>query len=149
MCNKTPFENTVWKYVSTQEVKKIINSLKNSNSIGYDEITSRLLKLSASYIISPLTYIRNSALNTGKFPDRLKYATVTPIYKKGDICLMSNYRPISTLTAFSKIFEKIIYTRIIKHIHLNNILTPCQFGFRKFFSIDQAIFSLITTYWNP
>jgi hypothetical protein len=56
---------------------------------------------------------------------------------------MSNYRPISILTAFSKSLEKIIYTRIIEHIHLNNILTPCQFGFRKFFYTDQAIFSLI------
>jgi hypothetical protein len=83
--------------------------------------------------------ICNSALNTGVFQNRLKYATDTPIHKNGDIYSMSNYR----LTAFSKIFEKIIYTRIINHIHLNNILTPYQFGFRKHLSTDQAIFFLI------
>jgi hypothetical protein len=87
-------------------------------------------------------------LNTGVFPDRLKYATVTPIHQKGDTYSMSNYRPISILTAFSKIFERIIYTRIINHIHLNNILTPYQFGFRKHYSTDQAIFFFINNVLN-
>ena len=82
---KTPFDNITWKYVSTQEIKKIISSLKNSNSTGYDEITSRLLKLSAPYIISPLTYIYNSALNTGVFPDRLKYASYPHSQKRGHL----------------------------------------------------------------
>jgi len=103
MCINNPFDNITWKYVSTQEVKRVISSLKNSNSAGYDEITTRLLKFSTPYIISPLTYICNSALNTGVFPNRLKYATVTPIHKKGDTNSMSNYRPISLLTAFPKI----------------------------------------------
>jgi hypothetical protein len=106
MCNNNPFDNITWKYVSTQEVKRVISSLKNSNSAGYDEITTRLLTLSTPYIISPLTYICNSALNTGVFPNRLKYVTVTPIHKKGDIYSMSNYRLISILPASSKIFEK-------------------------------------------
>jgi hemolysin-activating ACP:hemolysin acyltransferase len=87
MCNNNPFDNITWKYVSTQEVERVISSLKNSNSAGYDEITTQLLKLSIPYIISPLTYIRNSALNTGVFPNRLKYAIVTPIHKKGDVKL--------------------------------------------------------------
>ena len=103
MCINNPFDNITWKYVSTQEVKRVISSLKNSNSAGYDEITTRLLKFSTPYIISPLTHICNSALNTGVFPNRLKYATVTPIHKKGDTNSMSNYRPISLLTAFPKI----------------------------------------------
>jgi Notch-like protein len=104
MCNKNPFDNITWKYVSAREVERVIGSLKNSNSAGYDEITTRLLKLSAPYIVSPLNYIRNSALHTGVFPNRLKYASVTPIYKKGNIFSISNYRPISILTTFSEIF---------------------------------------------
>jgi hypothetical protein len=142
ICNKNPFDNIAWKYVSTQEVKKIINPLKNSNATSYDEITTRLLKLSTPYIISPLTYICNLALNTGVFPERLKYAIVNPIHRS-DTCSMSNYRQISIPTAFSKILEKIIYIRLINHIDTNNILTPYLFGFRKHFSTDQAIFSLI------
>jgi exonuclease III len=146
MCHKNTFENIVWKYVSSREVERVIGSLKNLNSAGYDEITTRLLKLSTPYIVSSLTYICNSVLQTGVFPNRLKYASVTPIYKKVNSFLMSNYRPISVLTAFSKIFEKIMYKRIINHIHLNHILTPHQFGFRKNLSTEQAIFSLIYLY---
>jgi hypothetical protein len=126
----------------------VIGSLKNLNSTGCDEITTRLLKLCIPYVISPLTYICNSVLNTGVFADRLKYATVTPIHKKGDIYSMSNYRPICILIAFSNIFERIIYTRIINHIHSNNILTHYQFGFRKHYSMDQVIFLFINSVLN-
>ena len=137
------FATITWEYVNTWEIKKIINSLKNSNSAGYDEINARLLKLACPYIVSPLTHICNSSLRTGVFPTRLKYASVTPIHKKGDTQLMSNYRPISILTTFSKIVEKIIYSRIIKHVHHQHILTSHQFGFRKNYSTEQAIFFLI------
>jgi exonuclease III len=140
---KKQFATITWEYVSTWEIEKIIKSLKSSNSAGYDEINTRLLKLVSPYILSPLTHICNSSLRTGIFPTRLKYASVIPIYKKGDTQLMSNYRPISILTTFSKIVEKIIYSRIIKHVYHQQILTSHQFGFRENHSTEQAIFSLI------
>ena len=82
-----------WKYVSTYEIRNIIKSLKPKNTYGYDEILNRIIKLSSPYIISPLTYICNAALNSGVFPDRLKYAIVKPIHKKGskqDISIFIN-----------------------------------------------------------
>jgi hypothetical protein len=68
----------------------------------------RVLKISTPYIIAPLTYIFNKTLATGIFPDRLKFSEVEPIFKKGDKTDFTNYRPISLLTSFSKIIEKII-----------------------------------------
>ena len=96
---------------TTYEIEKIINSLKCKNSYGYDEISTRLLKASTPYISSPLTNIRvfNKILSRGIFPDRLKFPEVKPLYKKGVKTEFSNYRPISLLTSFSKIIEKIIY----------------------------------------
>jgi hypothetical protein len=69
-------------------------------------------------------------LSTGIFPDRLKYSEVKPIYKKGDRSSTSNYRPISLVPGFSKIFEKILYKRLFQHLTTNDILTKEQLDFR-------------------
>jgi len=74
------------------------------------------------YISSPLTYICNRMLSSGIFPTRLKFAEVKPIFKKGDKNDTSNYRPVSLLTSFSKIFERVIYNRLYHHINTNHIL---------------------------
>ena len=119
--------------------------MESKGSSGYDELSSRILKLSSPIIISPLTYICNAALNSGIFPNRLKYAIVKAIFKKGNKQDISNYRPISLLTTFSKVFEKIIYNRLCNHFEINGILAQELFGFRKQHSIEQAAFSLINS----
>jgi Notch-like protein len=101
-----PFPAINLKCVSPKELEGI-----TKNSHGYDEIT-RILKFSIYYISSPLTYICNRMLFSGIFPTRLKFSEVKPIFKKGDKNDTSNYRPISLLTSFSKIFEKVIYIRL-------------------------------------
>jgi hypothetical protein len=99
------FENT------TKEIKDIIKSLKSKNSFGYDEIPVKILKIS-TFIVAPLKYIFNRSILSGTFPTRLKYSMVKPLFKKGDNKDIKNYRPISLLTSFSKIFEKMIYIYI-------------------------------------
>jgi len=104
-------------------------SLRTKNTCGYDKISNRIIKLTAPFIISPLTYICNAVLSNGVFPDRLKYAVVKPIFKKGNKQEISNYRPISLFTFFSKIIEKLIYARLHAYIDMNNILVQEQYGF--------------------
>jgi hypothetical protein len=82
-------------------------------------------------------------LSTGTFPDRLKFSETKPIYKKGDKTLITNYRPISLLPVFSKMFEKIIHKRLYYHLTSNNMLLKEQFGFRCNNSIEIAIYTLI------
>jgi hypothetical protein len=79
----------------------------------------------------PLSYICNYSLHTGIFPNRLKIAVVKSLHKKGDKSNISNYRPISLLPTFSKVFEKAVYNRLNQHLHTNNILVPEQHAFRK------------------
>jgi Notch-like protein len=64
------------------------------------------LKITAPFVSSPLSYICNKVITKGIFPDRLKYSVIKPLYKKGNKKDVSNYRPISLLTSFSKFFEK-------------------------------------------
>ena len=133
------------KNTTTHEVSKIIQSLKCKDSYGYDEVSTTILKISAPYILSPLTYIFNKTLATGIFPDRLKFSEVKPLLKKGASTEFSNYRPISLLTSFSKIIEKIIYIRLYRHLNVNNILVNEQFGFREKSSIEMATHYLLNT----
>ena len=121
-----PFPTINFKYVSSKEIEDVTKSLKTKNSHGYDEISTKILKCSIYYISSPLSYICNRMLASGIFLTRLKFAEVTPIFKKGDKNATSNYRPISLLTSFSKIFEKVIYNIIFYHINHNHILANEQ-----------------------
>jgi Notch-like protein len=106
------FPSVKFKNTSTKEIKKIINSLKMKESSGYDEISTKILKTSAPFISSPLSFICNNSILSGIFPTRLKYDIVKPLINKAGKGNIANYRPISLLTSFSKFFEKIIYDRL-------------------------------------
>jgi len=80
---------------------------------------------------------------TGIFPSRLKFAEIKPLHKKGDLANISNYRPISLLTSFSKVFKKIIFTRLLCHLDYYHILADEQFGFRTNSSMDFASYKHI------
>jgi hypothetical protein len=103
----------------------------------------KILKLSMPFIVSSRIYICNRFLSTGIFPSCLKYSQIHPIYKKGERSEISNYRPISVLTSFSKIFERVIFNRLYSHVCHNNILVNEQHGFWKTFSTEIASFNLI------
>jgi hypothetical protein len=117
--------------VTEAEIRGIIKSLKHTNSSGYDEISSKILKSCGSLISRPLCYICNKSILIGIFPDRLKYATVKLLYKKGAKSSMNNYRPICLLTTISKVFEKIMYNRLNHYLQSHKILAVEQYGFRK------------------
>ena len=123
-------------------MKSIISSLKPKSSSGCDEITSKIIKSCAPIISLPFSYIYNYSLHSGIFPDRLKIAVVKPLHKTGDKFNISNYRPISLLPTFSKIFEKAMYSRLNQHLYTNNILVPEQYAFRKGMSTEDAAFML-------
>ena len=92
--------------------------------------------------VKQLTFLINVSITQGNFPNVLKVARVIPLYKEEDTQLIENYRPISVLPYFSKIFEKVI-TYVIEFLDENNILYEYQFGFRKNYSTSHAIITLI------
>ena len=137
-CNSMFLEPT-----TEEEIIDIITNLKNSSSTGQDNIPIKLIKLCKTELAPILSHINNQSLSDGIFPDPLKIAKVVPIYKNGDIKCVSNYRPISILPSFSKITEKLIYTRLDKYLTKNSILHQNQFGFRSKLSTSMALLELI------
>lgn len=91
--------------LSTEELRSIIRNMKNKHSCGIDGISNSIIKQTSEEIMEPLRYIINNSIRTGVFPDSLKTAVIVLIYKGGDETNYGNYRPISMLTSFSKIFE--------------------------------------------
>jgi len=124
-----PFKGRSRPYTSTKEINKITDSLKSKNSSGYDEISTKIIKISKPFIISPLINICNKMLVQGNYPERLKFSLIKPIYKNEDKSSPYNYRPISLLPAFSKIFEKVTYKRLFNHLNNNAIMNKHQYDF--------------------
>jgi hypothetical protein len=87
-------------------------------------ISTAMLKKVSLEIVTPLVHIFNQSLATGQIPEKFKIAKVIPIFKSGDALNPSNYRPISLLSTFSKILEKIVYTRL--YSYLSTTTTPMR-----------------------
>ena len=128
--------------VSIEEITSMIQGLKNS-APGHDDITADALRLCLPSITSPLVYILNLSLSQGGFPDELKIANVIPLYKADDRMCFNNYRPVPLLCILSKVFEKVMYNRLISFLQFNKILIENQFGFRKKCSTYMALAVLI------
>ena len=128
-----------------QEVFNIIHSLDINKSLGPNSIPVYILKVFNNFFSENLSKIINISFETGIFPDLCKVAKVIPIYKKENPLLCSNYRPISLLPIFSKIFEKIIYKRMFCYLTKNNFIYKRQFGFRENHSTNHALISITET----
>ena len=121
------------------EIGKYIDTLKNKNSSGHDEMTSTFLKSVRSAVVQPLSILINKSLETGIVPDKLKLAKVIPIYKSKDKELLNNYRPISLLPTIYKIMEKLVHKRLYNFMHSQSVLYPGQYGFRTEHSTTHAV----------
>lgn len=120
----------------SSEISEIIAELKNGKA---SDFPIRVIK-KLSHILSPALAIQyNKLISEGIFPTILKLGKITPIFKKDNEELLENYRPVSTLPIFGKIFEKIIYRRLYSFLVSQGILHESQFGFRKSHSTSHAL----------
>jgi hypothetical protein len=124
------------------EIRKVFKSLTDC-AAGWDCLSPRIIKLVSRNISLPLSHIINRSFETGIFPFELKLACVTPIYKGGDDMIFSNYRPVSVLPVFSKVFERIMHIRLMNYINKKGILTKYQFAFRKGHSTYMPLLQLV------
>lgn len=125
-----------------QELLCLLNKkLKCKQSSGPDEIPGFVIKNVLHLIIEPLAFLINLSFSTGTFPERLKIGKVVPVYKKGNQHLFENYRPVTVINSFSKIFEYAFLDRLLNFLNCFEILDDRQHGFCQDKSVSTALFS--------
>ena len=127
--------------ISLTELEKELQQLNTKKANTFDSIPPKHLKQSSDVCGPVLLNLINKSIREGDFPNELKLADVTPVFKKDDATLAKNYRPVSVLPAVSKVYERIVQKQIIAHIekHLSKYLC----GYRKGYNTQHALISLI------
>lgn len=141
----SPLNSLVIPLVDEEQVICIIQSLRSECAVGWDYIPAKILRQSSRSLAPIITHICNCAINSGIFPKAFKRAVVHPIYKAGVRDDVSNYRPISVLSALSKILERILNNSLTKFLAKNNILSPKQYGFRTGISTEDAVLDFVNS----
>ena len=128
---KSCMQSFVMDEISEQDVSNSIDNFKPHSAPGVDGISPKLIKL-AKPILSPyLASLFHKCIQREIFPHDFKLAYVIPIPKTSSPKFLDEFRPISLLSVFSKVFEKIFKVKFLDFLAKNNILTSSQFGFRE------------------
>ena len=98
--------------VTADEIQLEIAKLQTGKTVGPSSIPISVLKILKSELAGPLQVIFNTPFLTGIVPDKFKLARVIPVFKKGSQTNLSNYRPISLLSVFNKLLEKLMFNRL-------------------------------------
>ena len=117
--------------ISRTEIIGATLQLQPKKTLDMTEISVWLLQRVVAPVSTPLLHIFTNSLLNGVVPQQMKIAKVVPVFKSGQKDVMDNYRPISLLSSFSKIIEKIVSNRLTSFLDNNNIISNSQYGFRK------------------
>ena len=115
--------------LSEFEVESVIKTLVIGKASGPNGLSNRILRELSSELAIPFCSLFNQSLRSGTFPGSYKEANVCPVPKKGDLSIVSNYRPISLLNSESKLFERLVFKYLFNHLQENNLLSSLQSGF--------------------
>ena len=153
----TPLENTsklppllmkIDKRLNTisfkeSDITSIIKSLKPRKAHGADNISIHMIQLCGDSITLPLTLIFKFSLRNGIFPVTWKMTNIIPVYKKEEKNIVKNYRTITLLPIFAKVFERLLFNSLFAHFHDNDLFTKCQSGFMLGDSCISQLLSIV------
>ena len=135
-------------YISTPGVQKLLANLNPSKAARPDNLSPRVLKELSDVLADPLACLFHRSLASGHVPLDWKHANVTPVFKKGQKYLCSNYRPISLTSVISKVMEHIVCSSLMNHAEYHNILYPLQHGFRPGRSCETQLLKMVNEVVN-
>ena len=130
------------KYIELSEILKEIKKMCVKKAMGLDEIAPKIIKWAPELFAPILLVIFNKCIELGYYPGKMKIGQVAPVHKKGDQDEKNNYRPITVLTQFNQIFERLLSKRFISFFEKYDIITKKQFGFLKKHCTEHAILDL-------
>ena len=143
-----PPNNLASFYLAPVEYLDVFNIIKKLNpkkSPGPDNIGAKILLCCPELFSTNLTMIYNHYIELGEYPSALKIAKVIPIFKKGSHSIPGNYRPISLLSIFDKIFERLICKNLVAFLDKYKLLYKFQYGFRKLFGTSLCLIEYTDT----
>ncbi len=129
--------------ITTKDVADLLNCLNVNKASGPDMISHAMLKMAGNCIVAPLTRLFNLSLTTSTFPTIWKRANVVPIFKKNDVAIRDNYRPISLLSCVGKLFERSVFKYVFNFLRYNNAISLKQSGFMPG---DSTVYQLAHLY---
>ena len=139
-CSDCDFSRNI--LVTSDGVEKMLKSLNSKKAAGTDRLPIKLVKLASEVLSKPLSIAMNSSITSSTFPDRAKVATIVPIDKKSDnMYNVSNFRPVSLLNCFSKIYENCINNHIVNS--MNNYISPYVSAYRKGYISQHELIRLL------
>ena len=132
-------EKMQFEELNFDEFEEAFKSLKRNKAAGFDDLSSNIIIDAYDSLKNILFHVFKVSIKQGISPDSLEIAKVTPIFKFGAKDKVSNYRPISTLPVFSKVFDRIMYNRVHNYLDSKGLLYEKQFGFHRNNSTEQDL----------
>ena len=126
----------IFSRIQAEGLRKEIINIKVFKSSGIDNVASKIMKDAFTILGEQFLHILNKSIESNKFPDDSKKATVIPLPKVNNVKLVSDFRPISLLLLPGKIIEKLFHNQLIRYLENNTLLNPKQNGFRKLHTSD-------------
>ncbi len=139
-CSHSFYLNPITEF----EIVDVISKFQAGKAPGWDGVSSFVIKQARNALAKPLAMVFNKSISSGVFPDRLKTGRVVPTHKRNSKNETCNYRPISILSIVSKIFEKLIFSRMMCFINKHGLLSQSQYGFRAKCSTEMAILDVLS-----
>ena len=129
--NEPEADSFQFSYVHPTLILKLCSKIKPKTSSGPDFISSKVMKVIIPFILDPFCHLLNLSFETGYIPKEFKIAKVVPVFKSGEQDDFNNYRPISLLSCFSKLFEKVVAQQMVYFLNHRDLLYIHQYGFRQ------------------
>jgi hypothetical protein len=134
-------ESFAFKAVSPSVIRAKLKNINSNKSTGYDDIPGKLLRIAHNELAMPLTYLLNSCICHSVFPDTMKPAEVSPVFKKSDRLCKKNFRPVSILTALSKLFESVVNDQLVPYF--TDVFNMLLCAFRNGYSCQTLLIKCI------